>query len=366
MEELTTIIISGAVWDAIKMTIRPTVNYLKTKLSNWFISDDQLEEIAECVNNIPDAYCVSEGMIKEYLNLNEKILDILKEINNKAPKISQKIKGNNNNVVGTGTINVYRNPEIDEKNLEINRKNLEVNEKSLKILEADHNPYFSLECKGVWSKLEETKGTNKIAKTQYALVNSGGKIKNVILTVQSYILFYVPTEIEDEWYIFKYPTNNFGVNKYSRRIREEEAGRRFVFYEYVSEKQENENSFFGLDLGRYLYNNLNKGITHSYRNILDIIYTDYMGEEKRKKYSFLGSELNELEKELEGAFIGVNLDATISTRDKKVISTPIDINDVESVGRALKEEIENWLRENRAAKGYKNVVRTFYNYDIVD
>ena len=59
----------------------------------------------------PTIFYLFPNILLHYLHiLNEKILDILKEINNKAPKISQKIKGNNNNVVGTGTINVYRNP----------------------------------------------------------------------------------------------------------------------------------------------------------------------------------------------------------------------------------------------------------------
>ena len=390
MEELTTIILSGIAWDAMKKGITISTNYLKGKLSNWFLDDEKLEEISECVQNIPEAYCISEGMVKEYLNLNERLLEILKETKQKNSNISQKIKGDNNITIGsikdveTVSFSVNKNTDIDEKKLKIDEKNLEINERHLKILETDHNPYFVLEYKDVWEKVEETRGTDKIAKYRYTLINNGGNITNVHLWAESLILFYIPTGEENEWYIFKYRTHDFDMH-YRNPHREEEKDRKFVFYEYTSEKDKNESDNKSMKLGKYLSKNLNKGITHSYRNVLHIEYTDYMGEQKRKMFKFSGSMLEELDKDIEGVSIGVGLDATISSPNKdikgisvgvdfdaiarnlkgKIIRKPVDINDVEAVGKVLKKEIEDWLKQNKGKKGYKNAVHAFYNYDII-
>lgn len=107
MEELTSVVLSGIAWDAIKRGIKISANYLKKTLSNWVLDDEKWEELSQCIGNIPDAYCISEGMIKEYLNLNERLLDILKEAKPIGPSISQSIKENYGINVGliTGTIN---------------------------------------------------------------------------------------------------------------------------------------------------------------------------------------------------------------------------------------------------------------------
>lgn len=115
MEALTSVVLSGIAWDAIKKGIKISSNYLKKLLSNWILDDDKLEEISQYMNNIPDAYCMSEGMIKEYLNLNERLLDILKEAKPMGAYISQTSENNYGINVGisTGTINqnLYYNEE---------------------------------------------------------------------------------------------------------------------------------------------------------------------------------------------------------------------------------------------------------------
>lgn len=107
MEELTSVVLSGIAWDAIKKGIKISANYLKKILSNWILDDEKWEEISQYMGNIPDAYCISEGMVKEYLNLNKRLLDILKEAKPAGSHISQTIKENYGLNVGlsTGTIN---------------------------------------------------------------------------------------------------------------------------------------------------------------------------------------------------------------------------------------------------------------------
>ncbi len=73
-----------------------------------------------------------------------------------------------------------------------------------------------------------------------------------------------------------------------------------------------------------------------------------------------------MQKDIDGVPIGVALDATKHTVKGKIIRMPIDINDTEAVGKALKQEIEDWLEKNKGSKGYKDVIHAFYNYDSVD
>lgn len=233
----------------------------------------------------------------------------------------------------------------------------------MKILEAEHNPYFSLECKSVWDKVEETQGTDRIAKTQYILTNKGGNIRNVSYRVESYIIFYVPTGVENEWYIFKHKTNYFEINHL--RIKREEEGRKFIFYEYTSEKDKEENDYKVLKLGKYLSENLNKGIIHSFKNVLYITYINYMEEKESKIFEFLGSELNEIDNDIDGVCVGRSLDATVHTRKGEIIRRPIDINDINAVGKAIKEDIESWMKKNKGEKGYKKNSCVWYNYDII-
>lgn len=239
-----------------------------------------------------------------------------------------------------GVIVSFRTMDIYENQLEIEEKNME--------------PYFTLECESVWDKVEETEGTDKIANYKYTLSNNGGNITNVNIWAESYIIFYVPTDIENEWYIFKYMTNDFNVN-YRNSNRQEEKDK-FIFYEYTSEENADESSDRAMALGKYLSENISKKVTHTDRYYLHIIYTDYKGEEKMKTFEFFGSLLQEVDNEIEGVVIG-SLDAVISNQGG-------DISDNEELGKKIKEDIEDWMEKNKGRKGYDITPPVQYNYEI--
>lgn len=253
--------------------------------------------------------------------------------------------------------------------ININRQTMDIYKRQLIISENENSPYFDLESEKVWDKVEETQNTDKIANVKYTLTNNGGKIKNVTIRPESYTIFYVPTGTKNEWYIFKYMTNNFRTGKMTDR-REEEKGKRFVFYEYISEKLKDKMDNRDFELAKYLSKNLNieenlrNEVTYSNKDILYIDYIDYMGEEKSKIFVMYGSELEELEKDIEGVYIGLNLNAISHDKNKELKSLPIDTNDVNEVGKRLKKEIEEWLQNNRGAEGYKDSAHSFYNYDL--
>lgn len=253
--------------------------------------------------------------------------------------------------------------------ININKQTMDVYKRQLKISENENSPYFDLEFEKVWDKVEETQKTEKIANIKYTLTNNGGKIKNVKIRPESYIIFYVPTGMNNEWYIFKYMTNNFSINRPIRK-REEEKGKKFVFYEYISEKLKNKMDNRDFELAKYLSENLSidenlrNEVTYSKKDILYIDYIDYMGEEQNKIFEMFGSELEELEKDIDGVHVGMTMNAIVHDSNGELKSLPIDTDDTEAVGKRLKEDIEEWLENNKGAKGYKDVAHSFYNYDL--
>lgn len=91
MRFLTSTILSGIVYDAIKKGIKITSNYIKVKLANWIIDDKTINNITRSLNNIPEICQRSTGLIKEHLDLDEKLQQELKSINaslNKTCNIS--------------------------------------------------------------------------------------------------------------------------------------------------------------------------------------------------------------------------------------------------------------------------------------
>ncbi len=126
MDELTTIILSGIAWDAIKGGIKITANYIKEKLSIWMLEDEKIEKISECMENIPKEYCLSKGMIKEYLDLNKGLIDILNQT--QKEDFFQNIQQVDNKIATGnyfGTINYYENRNEENKNQMVYFKKLE-------------------------------------------------------------------------------------------------------------------------------------------------------------------------------------------------------------------------------------------------
>lgn len=114
--ELTSIIVSGIVWDAIKNGMSITTDFLKKKLSKWILDDAALEEIKKFVCSIPESYLVSEGMIKEYINLNDKFLELLKTAKPTDIEIDQNVKCNQGIIIGanSGTVNLNNYSNCEE------------------------------------------------------------------------------------------------------------------------------------------------------------------------------------------------------------------------------------------------------------
>lgn len=66
MNELTSGIVSSAVWDLIKKGTSVTKDFLKNKLSNWILDDKSLDKICKYINNTPDVYLCSPSAILQF------------------------------------------------------------------------------------------------------------------------------------------------------------------------------------------------------------------------------------------------------------------------------------------------------------
>lgn len=100
MDELTIGVLSSAVWDLIKKGAGVTTKYLKGKLKDWILSDDDLNTLADNINSASMDEVVSERALQEYFRYNGEIIKILSNANRKVT-VKQIIEEN------TGVINGY-------------------------------------------------------------------------------------------------------------------------------------------------------------------------------------------------------------------------------------------------------------------
>lgn len=130
MDFLTSAILSGVLYDVLKSGVKVTFQYLEQCLSKWVLSEKNIKRIQEIVNEVPPVYIKSEGMLKEYFDINNELQSILKSAKCKNSYLNQNISGNVNSVIVNGSnsapINVFgdraKPQETFNKNLEIAEK----------------------------------------------------------------------------------------------------------------------------------------------------------------------------------------------------------------------------------------------------
>ncbi|WP_096155708.1 hypothetical protein [Bacillus sp. FJAT-45066] len=126
MDFLTSTILAGLAWDGIKYIGNLTSEYLKGKLQEWIIDEEQIDEIASKINEFPEAYKKNEKFLELAIQEDEDLQELLKKIHPKSSgNVEVKdsvIEGSTiNNAVGGSTINTstthnyYGSSTISEK-----------------------------------------------------------------------------------------------------------------------------------------------------------------------------------------------------------------------------------------------------------
>lgn len=83
MDFLTSTILSGLVWDGIKYAGSVSTRYLKEKLTNWIVDDQEIEIITSKINEMPEAYKKNEKFLELAIEEDAQLMETLKKINSK-------------------------------------------------------------------------------------------------------------------------------------------------------------------------------------------------------------------------------------------------------------------------------------------
>lgn len=111
MEFLTSTILSGLLWDAIKSGISITADFLKSKLHNWIIADADYEKLAEAIARLPKFSKTSFDTFNKFVSASSDIQEVLK--NSIPMSISQDNRYSSGTIMQIGYIqelNINQNP----------------------------------------------------------------------------------------------------------------------------------------------------------------------------------------------------------------------------------------------------------------
>lgn len=110
MEFLTTTILSGLLWDGLKKIGIISSDYVKEKLKDWIIDEENCQKIADKINNISDGEKRTEKFLDASLEEDGDFVALLKEIQKNKNNI-QFIKDSdfNNSTIVAGDGNTINN-----------------------------------------------------------------------------------------------------------------------------------------------------------------------------------------------------------------------------------------------------------------
>ena len=193
--------------------------------------------------------------------------------------------------------------QLNARNVEINEENMETNKRQLDIVERGKMPRFAIKGNFVPSHTGSPSYGKKMAKYSYTITNVGENISEVSVRPESYIYFYMPTNVENEYYIFKCIANDFRIDG-SDSMYPIEKDKEFVFYEYVLKHDgSSEWEATAKNVSKHFPN-----IKYDHKNLVEISYRDYMGEKQKEIFEFSDWDIREAENE-EGCIL-LNIDVS--------------------------------------------------------
>lgn len=233
----------------------------------------------------------------------------------------------------------------------INMQTKEIYERQLAIIENDKKPHFSIKYN--YSSTDNKSGVDgKIPIRYYCITNEGGNIKYVRVRPESYIYFYVPADVEKEYYIFKFQSHDFYID-YGQWIETVKEDKEYRFSEYII-KEENKSEW---ECIAKMVLNYFPDIKCVHENIVNISYTDYMGEEKEEDFTF---DYNVIKKKYNEEWcipIESNYGYDIDSETPKLAT-----EEAKESAEEIKKQIDNWLKNNKGSRGHEKPEETRFEY----
>lgn len=233
--------------------------------------------------------------------------------------------------------------------VKLNKIIVDINQRQLEIAENDRKPHFSMDCS--YMSVDKTKiGVDgKIPKCNYNIINKGGDITEVFIEPESYIYFYMPTNIEREYYIFKFRSNDFWTDG-GRGIGTIEKNKEYIFTEYIFKEEKMEWEEIVKNVLKYF-----PSIRYIHKNIAKICYTDYIGENQEEFFSFNGIDIKKESGEEFCILLGDNYGSDLDTQKTGT-------QEVEEAVLLIKNGIEEWIEENKGSRGHEIPEGTRFGY----
>lgn len=230
-----------------------------------------------------------------------------------------------------------QNTEINKQNIEINKQNAEINKRQLDIVENSKKPRFTIKGDFLPSHTDHSNSGKKVPKYSYTITNEGENISEVSISPESYIFFYMSTGIENEYYIFRCQVNDFQAEGASS-IGIIEKDKKFSFCDYVLKDD-------GASEWEAIAKNVVEhfpDIKYNHKNLVEISYRDYMGEEQEEIFEFNDWDIKAVRNEEDCIPLKIDVDCDLGCDPE-----------VGEMAESIIKEIEDWLEKNESSKGYE-------------
>lgn len=234
--------------------------------------------------------------------------------------------------------------------LKFNKTAVDIYQKQLEITENDKKPRFYIKCDYLSATNNRIGIDGKTTKCYYSIGNKGEEITQVSMNPESYVFFYIPTNIEREYYIFKFRSNDFCTDG-GNWIETIEKDKEYMFAEYIF-KDEGMSEWMAI---AKIVSEYFPEIKCVHKNIVNIRYTDYIGEEKEEIFIFNDRDIKKSSDEESCIPLENHYESCL---DKQKTGE----QEVKDAAEGIKKGIKDWIKNNKGVKGYEVPNGTRFEY----
>lgn len=234
--------------------------------------------------------------------------------------------------------------------LKFNKSIVDINKRQLEITENDKKPHFYIESDYISATIDKAGVDGKKPKCYYNIINKGEDITEVLIEPESYIFFYIPTDVDGEYYIFQFNSHDF-YKDYVSGIETIEKDKEYRFAEYII--KEGEKSEW-MEIAKRVFTYF-PNIKCVHKNIAKISYVDYMGEKQEEFFVFNDRDIKKEHNEENYVLLKDDYGIDFNTPKPALQS-------VENSAEDIIKGIDDWMKKNNGSRGYKIPKGTRFEY----